>query len=100
MRKMAVVAVLLSGCSLALQSRPAPRVASSCSTTHAYWIADAVGLAAGVAAVVVGASMRNDAGNVAAGVGGLGVVVYGASMGNGLRWRRECVAGPALTAAR
>lgn len=102
MAKLAVALVLLSGCSIALQSKPktAPR---DCSTTHGYWIADAVGVAAGVAAMAFAVVNRNEeAGPIAGGAGAIGSVAYLASAGNGYSWRRQCAAGDVIptTAAR
>lgn len=95
----AVLALGLSGCSLTFQSRPAPATssasktaASSCSTARAWWIADAVGVAAGVAAMTLSIVNRGDGdANIYGGIGALGSVFYTASMGNGIRWRRECI---------
>ncbi len=89
MLKLAAVAVLLSGCSIALQSKPSH---ADCSTTHAYWIADAVGVAAGVAAMAYAVHERGNDGAIAGGPGAIGSVLYLASAGNGIRWRRECSA--------
>lgn len=96
MSKVLFMVALLAGCSLAFQSRPIKGVAraqSGCSTSHAQWIADAIGVGAGVAAMTLSVINRNDAhANIYGGVGAMGSVLYAASMGNGIRWRRECAA--------
>lgn len=94
MFKLAVVVALLgSGCSVALQKKP-KAVASDCSTANAYWIADAVGVAAGVAALTYGIANPGEQTPAAiAGVGSLGAIVYAASANNGYKWARRCRAG-------
>jgi hypothetical protein len=86
-----VVLALVSGCSVALQAKP-QKTAAKCSTTNAYWIADLVGVAAGLAAVAVAevTSNESDAPNAIAGVGLVGGVVFAASASNGYKWAREC----------
>lgn len=105
--RLLVLAVLLSGCSIALQSKPAKGVArstSGCSTTHAYWIADAVGVVASAAAVAYALSKQGDAPSAdgaAGAAGGVVGVLYLASAGNGYRWRSQCAAETAaVTASR
>lgn len=95
MIKALAVVLVMSGCSVALQSKPSKGVASSnsCSTSHAYWVADALGVVAGVAAIAYGVSRNDDAGNLSAGVGAVGGVLYLASAGNGIKWRRQCERG-------
>ncbi len=77
MIRLSVVLALASGCSVALQAKPQHRVAagsSGCSTSHAWWIADAVGVAAGVAAVAAGIAMRNEHTDRPAALGAFGSV--------------------------
>lgn len=88
MARLAAVLLLVSGCSVALQSKPRH---AACSTSHAYWIADAVGAAAGVAAVAFAVATSSPA----YGAGGVGGVIYLASASNGIRWRRQCESGAA-----
>lgn len=96
MSKLMVAVVLMAGCSLAFQSRPTTGVAraqSGCSTSHVPWVADALGVAAGVAAMTLSVINRDDGdANIYGGIGAMGSVLYTASMGNGIRWRRECAA--------
>lgn len=79
---------------MALQSKPkVGRVATSeCSTSSAYWIADTVGVAAGVAALAysIAKSGDSDTTNTIGGVGAFGGVLYLASAGNGYKWARQC----------
>ncbi len=91
MTKILAVLALASGCSIALQSKP-KTAGADCSTSHAYWIADAVGVAAGVAAIAAGLYVGGQAGNVISGPGALGSVLYLASAHNGYKWRAQCEA--------
>jgi hypothetical protein len=101
-RTVALVACL-SGCSIALQSKPSHGVAHSndCSTSHIYWAADAVGTAGGVGAIAYGVSDMDDQTKMTiAGIGAIGAVLYLASAANGFRARRECASSAPITAAR
>ncbi|MGE0402705.1 MAG: hypothetical protein AB7T06_38735 [Kofleriaceae bacterium] len=94
MTRIALVLALVSGCSVALQSKPSKRAgvaASECTTSSGLWIADAVGVAASVAAISYGRITDNeDQGNLISGVGAITGLLYTASMGNGIRWTNEC----------
>lgn len=85
------VLTLVSGCSVALQSKP-KTAASDCSTTSAYWIADYVGVAAGIAAMAAAVVIRDrgDAAGYIGGAGAIGTIGYLASAENGRKWSREC----------
>jgi hypothetical protein len=90
-----LLVLALSGCSVALQSKP-KTAGGSCSTSHAYWIADAVGVAAGLSGVAVSIAKGDSLGDVPAGIaaaGALVAVLYLASAGNGRTWRAQCAAG-------
>lgn len=101
MIKALAVVLVMSGCSVALQSKPTKVSGGGCSTSHAYWIADAIGVVAGVAAIAYGAATRTDAGNIAAGTGAIGGVLYLSSAGNGHAWRKQCATGsPESVASR
>ena len=88
--------IAASGCSIALQDKPArgpAKSASGCSETNLYWIADSVGVAAATAAITTAIVRQDKAsdGEVAAyAAAGFAGVLYLASMGNGIRWSREC----------
>lgn len=86
-----LLVLALSGCSVALQSRPTA-ASSDCSTSHAYWIADAVGAVAGAAAVGVGLATEQD-GYLIAGTAAVASVIYLASAHNGYKWRARCANG-------
>lgn len=88
MRSLALV-LALSGCSVALQSKPGAK--SGCHTSHAYWIADAVVAAAGTAALAYAIATPGE--DVIAAPGALVGVLFLASAHNGYKWRRECVRG-------
>lgn len=95
MLRIVALLALVSGCSIALQSKPSTgRVAASeCSTSSAYWIADAVGVAAAVAAMTYSAATSDrgsDRANIIGGAGAVGGILYAASAGNGYRWAHEC----------
>jgi predicted MFS family arabinose efflux permease len=95
MTKLLAVLLLVSGCSVALQPKPrAGSVASGCSTSSTYWIADAVGVGVGGAAAVTGVVLSEtgykDVGLLTTGVGLVAGVIYYASMDNGRKWAREC----------
>lgn len=93
MLKGIAVVLALSGCSIALQSKPAKGGASKeCHTTHVYWVADAVLAAASVAAMGYAIADGRDR-VAAAGAGGVVGVLFMASAHNGYRWRGECVRG-------
>jgi hypothetical protein len=116
MKNLITTALLLTtGCAHTFQAKRTA-TSSECSTSRAWWIADAVGVAAGVLAVT--AAIVNDVdpafaepmtdrinstqSGIMGGVGGVGAVLYTASMVNGIRARRECVSGtgPVETASR
>lgn len=103
LKALAIVATL-SGCSIALQSKPKPgrtSAQSGCSTSHAYLVADAVGVAAGVVAMAYAVAKRGEDTAIVGGPAAIGSVLYLASAGNGYRWRRACESSaPAQTAAR
>jgi hypothetical protein len=82
---------LVSGCSFALQSRPATG-RNECTSSRVPAIVDTVITAGAVAAVVYGGIVRNgtDAGNVTAGIGAVGGVVYLGSAVEGYRWSGAC----------
>lgn len=93
------LAVAATGCSLTLQNKPArgPAVsAEGCSTTKLWWVADAVMVAAGLAAVgygITGYGVSDRTSDATASVGSAGAlasVLFAASMGNGIRWSRQC----------
>ena len=91
---------MVSGCSVALQSKP-KNGGHDCSTSHAYWIADAVGAIAGAAALTYAIANRGGDGDRAVGgVGGVIGVLYLASAHNGFKWRRQCDVGAAEPLAR
>lgn len=95
-----LLGIFVSGCSYTFQSRPSsgPAVANKqCSTTHAYWIADAVGVAAGIAAMTYAVIQRDENhANIVGGAGAMGGLFYTGSMVSGLKWRGECERGPAI----
>lgn len=99
MKLVALMLVVASGCSLTFQSKPSSGVAidTQCDTSGVPWKLDALGIAAGVAGVVAGFVVaardeNHDAstGNIIAGASALTAIGYTASMGNGIRWTREC----------
>lgn len=111
MTRIALALVLLSGCSLAFQSKPSINggvaKSTSCSSSGVHWKIDAVGVLAGVAGIVVGIAMNagetdHTTGNIIAGASGLATIGYAASMGNGIAWTDECrgLQAPTTTAAR
>jgi hypothetical protein len=107
--RLLVLVTLLSGCSIALQSKPTNGVAraqSGCSTSSVYWIADASlaalsAIGGTVAYVSTSDTENSDLGVTAAGFAALASVVYLASAGNGHRWRSQCANDQAtVTASR
>ncbi len=94
----AAIAILSGGCSVAFMDKPSTGVAvaaSGCSDSKTWWLIDGAVTALAVAAAGYGtylsvATNETDEGNVIGGAGALTAVVFGASMGNGIRWSREC----------
>lgn len=103
-------AIALAGCSIAFQDRPTTGVAtaaSGCSSSSTWWLIDGAFTALAVAATGYGiyksvGTNETKEGNVIGGAGGLAAIGFGASMGNGIRWSRECgrQGGVAVTAGR
>lgn len=90
-----VLLIATSGCSLTFQSKPGSGVAksTSCTASSGYWIADAAGaslLPIGLATAIVRRDGDTDAERSAYGVALFTGLLYLASMGNGIRWTREC----------
>jgi hypothetical protein len=84
---------LVSGCSVALQKKPASnKVATSeCSTTSAYWIADYTGVAAGAGGLALAVTGQDSDAKMAIGYSAaLAGLVYLASAMNGQKWARQC----------
>lgn len=99
MKKLLALSLLLSGCSIALQSRPhKPSMAKTdCSTSYVYAGVDLGLVAASLATVAVGIAKSDRTGDALIGAGGLSAVVFMASAGNGLDWRSRCEAGEPMS---
>jgi len=105
MFKVVALVAALSGCSVAFQSKPKAGMTSAqsgCSTTHAWWVTDAVaamGIAsAGVATYATQDTARQDTGAAVA-AAAFGSLLFIASARRGHTWREQCVAAPTVARA-
>jgi hypothetical protein len=89
MRIVLTFLIALSGCSIALQSKPS-KGRSECTSSPMLAVVDTVAMVAAVGAVAAGVVIGGDAGNVTSGVGAMAGIGYLASADNGFTWAGQC----------
>jgi hypothetical protein len=102
MRRILMLAILASGCSIALQSKPS-KGRNECSSSPMLAVVDTVVMVAAVGAGVAGVVIGGDTGNVTTGVSLMTGIGYLASADNGFTWAgkcRELQSAPAPVASR